>query len=460
MRQHRLGSRIRLALLGLALLAFPAQAAGARQTKFITGPNRERVAVTVERQMVYGLSLFDGGGYQTTFCPKPVNTIYMVAGVDNVVTFRRTEVYFWPLTKEYMANWMELNQNQTGALEIRHGNRVLKTLAQTKFAFLFPESGAKAAAVKTGAAAVAASREFDVRMALYYQQMNAYTQKEQQYQRLVKEYLKNPAPAGGHLPPAPREPQPLSKIISPPDDGFILNLPPGNYRLRFKDRQGKTLAGSKKSLVVFPVRAKGVGYEVIPEDKWTSPVKSDGPGDHLFLRTGQILYLKPFATRQYNRHHFLKLAQLTRPDSGRGVEEQQQWAAVYPLPGHPKVVLVKDGKPVQTIGAAPYIVKQRSGYALGYDIRAYSPGRFPGEKASFTAYRICLPAGLGRYELQLYDTKGRFIAGSRRSIYNIPEPNWAVLLVALLPLCAGVAVKLYRGWLFNPQKEILIKSSD
>jgi hypothetical protein len=444
MRQRCLGSQIWLALFGLALLAFPAQAAGAQQLKLITGPNRERVAVTAERQMIFGLSLFDGGSYQTTFCPKPVNTIYMVAGVDNVVTFRRTEVYFWPLTKEYMANWMELNQNQIGSLEIRQGNRVLKTISQAKFAFLFPESGAKATAVKTGAAAVAASREFDVRMALYYQQMNVYTQQEQQYQRLVKEYLKTPAAVGGQLPPAPREPQPPSKLVSPPDDGFILNLPSGNYYLRFKDRQGRPLAGGQKSLVVFPVHAKGVGYEIIPEDKWTSPVKSDGPGDHLFLRIGQILYLKPFATRQYNRHHFLKLAQLTRPDSGRGAEEQKQWAAVYPVQGHPQVVIVKDGKPVQNIVETPYIVKQHPGYALGYDILKYSPERFPGEKASFTAYRVKLPAGLGRYELQLYDTKGRFIKGSRRSVYNIPEPNWAVLLAALLPLCAGVAVKLYR----------------
>jgi hypothetical protein len=444
MRQHRLGSQIRLVLFGLALLAFPAQAAGARQPKFITGPNRERVAVTTERQTVYGLSLFDGGCYQTTFCPKPVNTLYMVAGVDNVATFRRTEVYFWPLTKEYMANWMELNRNQTGSLEIRQGNRVLKTLSQTKFAFLFPESGAKATAVKTGATAVAAAREFDRRMALYERQMNVYTRQEQQYQRLVKEYLKNPAAVGGQLPPAPREPQAPSKLISPPDDGFILNLPPGNYHLRFKDRQGRPLAGSEKSLVVFSVRAKGVGYEIIPEDKWTSPVKSDGPGDHLFLRAGQTLYLKPFATRLYNRHHFLKLAQLTRPDSGRGAEEQQQWAAVYPLPGHPKVVIIKNGQPVQTIVETPYIVKQRPGYALGYDILKYSPEQFPGEKASFTAYRVKLPAGLGHYELQLDDTQGRLIKGSRRGVYNIPEPNWEVLLVVLLPLGAGVAVKLYR----------------
>ncbi len=88
------------ALLGLALLVLPAQSgASAKQTKLMTGPNREHIRVTTEQQIVYGLSLFDGGVYQTTFCPAAIGTVYMIAGADNVVTCRRTAVYFWPLTK-------------------------------------------------------------------------------------------------------------------------------------------------------------------------------------------------------------------------------------------------------------------------------------------------------------------------------------------------------------------------
>jgi hypothetical protein len=452
MRRYRLGLYLWLAIAGLSLLAFPAQASGTQPRKLIAGANREQAAIAAERQMVYGLSLFDGGRYQTTFCPKPVKTIYMVAGVANVATFRRTEVYFWPLTKEYMADWMELNQNQSGTLEVRQGGRLIQTLAAVKFAFIFPESGAKATAVKTGAAAVPASQKFEAAMAAYYQQMNLYTHQELQYQQSVKEYLKNPVSAGGRLPAAPREPQAPHGIVSPPDNGFILNLPPGNYRIRFRDRRGKPVAGSEKSLVVFATRAHGIGYEVIPEDKWTSPAKSDGPGDHLFLKTGQVLYLKAFATRQYNRHNFLKLAQLTRPGSGRGAEDQKEWAAVSPLQNLSKLVISKNGKSVRTVVATPYIVKQRPGYALGYDIRKYSPARFPGEKAAFTAYRIKLPAAWGRYQLQLYDAKGKLLKGSRRYLYNVPEPSWAVLLVALLPLGAGAAVKILRRMILKKAK--------
>lgn len=446
MKRIRLGPNPWIAMLVIALLTYPTHAAADKQKKFVTGPNQERVAVTAERQLVYGLSLFDGGQYQTTFCPKSVNTIYMVAGFDNVVTFRSTEVYFWPLTKEYMANWMELNQNLTGSLEVRRGNRVIKTISPTKFAFIYPEGGNKATMVQTGAAAVTASQNYDAQVEAYYEQMSDYLRSEEEYRRLVKNYLKNPKSFKGSLPPAPREPQPPGTYVSPPDDGFILNLLPGNYRILFKDSEGKPVSGSEKALVVFPALAKGVGYEIIPEDKWTAPLKSNGPGDNLFLRNGQVIYLKPFETRQYNNHHFLKLSQLNKPSSGRGVEDRKVWTPIYPIKGQPIMTVLKNGKPVQQVKETPYIVKQRPGYALGYDILEYSPQRFPGEKPTFSAYRIKLPSGNGRFELRLQDANGLIIKGSQRKIYNIPEPSRLIFLAAVLPLGIGIIVKIRRRW--------------
>ena len=39
--------------------------------------------------------------------PKGIDRIYLLANTNNVLNALETEVYFWPITNEYMANWFE-----------------------------------------------------------------------------------------------------------------------------------------------------------------------------------------------------------------------------------------------------------------------------------------------------------------------------------------------------------------
>ena len=99
-RVHRSFLLPLLMLLGLAF-ALPAEAGSESvRKKTITDSAQHKMGVSLRREFVYGLTLFDGGQYQGTFCPEEIGTIYLVAGVASVFSPRRTDVYYWPLTKE------------------------------------------------------------------------------------------------------------------------------------------------------------------------------------------------------------------------------------------------------------------------------------------------------------------------------------------------------------------------
>ena len=71
-----------------------------------------------ERQVVYNGEIFDGQGYGGQFYPANEPAIYVLADVQNVLIPRITQVYWWPITQEYKADWESLNQPLTGTLEI------------------------------------------------------------------------------------------------------------------------------------------------------------------------------------------------------------------------------------------------------------------------------------------------------------------------------------------------------
>ena len=52
-----------------------------------------------ETQSVYLGHVHDGKGYLTQFYPASEQTLYVLAGVPSVLVARRTEVYWWPITR-------------------------------------------------------------------------------------------------------------------------------------------------------------------------------------------------------------------------------------------------------------------------------------------------------------------------------------------------------------------------
>ena len=75
-------------------------------------------AADTQRQAVYNGEVFDGQGYSAQFYPENVHTIYVMAGAQNVLVPKATNVYWWPITHEYKADWESVNEPLAGTLEI------------------------------------------------------------------------------------------------------------------------------------------------------------------------------------------------------------------------------------------------------------------------------------------------------------------------------------------------------
>src|SRR5687767_12645285 len=105
-----------------------------------------------EVRFVYGLNVFNGTEYGTSFAPPAVDTVYMLAGHDGVLDPKLTEVYFWPITNEFRADFGALNELVPGRLEIAQGGRVVETLELTEYVVQFdPPAGLGSGGVFVGA---------------------------------------------------------------------------------------------------------------------------------------------------------------------------------------------------------------------------------------------------------------------------------------------------------------------
>ena len=77
------------------------------------------------------------------------------------------------------------------------------------------------------------------------------------------------------LPREPNQPAPLNTFSTGLNSGFPVKLEPGNYRIRTRAADGTIVPESERRLVVFSPRRTAVGYEVIPENRWTFPEESN-----------------------------------------------------------------------------------------------------------------------------------------------------------------------------------------
>lgn len=91
-------------LLLLSLLVFSLEVFGAAPPK--------------KREIVYSLNVWDGKDYAAPFYPASLDTIYVMADFENVYSVKETLVYYWPITREYMADWDGLNKDVGETLEV------------------------------------------------------------------------------------------------------------------------------------------------------------------------------------------------------------------------------------------------------------------------------------------------------------------------------------------------------
>ncbi len=413
-----------------------------------------------KEQLIYTILAFNGKDYSPTFSGEFSDAIYLIAGVDNFLSVRKTLVYYWPITGEWKTDTESLNVLFEGRLELKTGGEDPRMLEQKKYTY-YNIRGEYELNWK-----VDQGEKAEEAWARYQDILNAYWDSVQEYQKAkyvydlmfqelikktgelreagedVSELLKNLETL--HPPEQPEYPK---EYIVPPvqvQEAFILNLPVGEYGIRLFTEEGAVMEDSERRVVVFNKRRdQGIGLEVIPGDRWTRPVESKRPASVLYMDGSTDIYLRPFFQQEYNDLFYEKL----KKNDSRGNPNLMKWVRIQQVPEARIEVIGSDRNPV-TVLEKPYYVEQVKGAALGYRIVPYDPeGAHKDRDPSLKAFHIAISRGERRIKLRVRDKMGNVLTGSERQIRIIRSPGTGTVLIvlALLPLLAMMIVRSRRS---------------
>lgn len=395
-----------------------------------------------EPAFVYGINAAIPGNYVGTFAPPSAPAIYLLAGETSVISPRMTEIYFWPITNEYRANWNVQNDPVPGTLEINQGNSTVAQIESTDYTIQFAQKdGATTGQIYLGQDARDADAAFKQRQAEFQQASHEYYAAEQAWLTAV-DAINKQQQAGQKvdLPPEPEQPAPIGIYSNGLNRGMPIDLEPGQYHIRLRDSSGATVPGSDRELTVFASRRTGVGYTVVPETRWTTPSESPAPGDVIYGAAGSTLYLEPHLAHEYPTRDwtFLQNPQVQLGDTGGW-----EWVNGERL-ADGELQILSGSRPADRLQLTPFWVQQDPGRQLGYEVHEFvaSGGdENQPDVPDFVAYPLQLQAPGERYEAQLVSDQESVLPGSIRLV-NAPTsaPLARLMILPALPLLLGAVV--------------------
>ena len=409
-----------------------------------------------EEQFVYQLRLFDSNSYPETFIPPSEDTICLLADTNNIVSPRVTLVHFWPLSGRFVAAFKELDERIDGTMEIMKGQKVIRQVGQSEFVLFYPKgiTGQKTE-LHVGEAAYAVFKKYEKPLNDFYHKMSDYNRQMLVYGSGLMKYAKeieerrergeslNPEQVEAEMPIKPVQPNRLPFDLTGIQSDYVINLAAGNYRIRLRAPDGTIVEGSEKRLVAFTRRREGgVGYEIIPGNRWTKRESSNDPAEIIYGSGSNKLYFRAFRETEYNEFYYQKLLD----PQNQGNPQRWVWVHTRPLLENTLTVQRNDGDS-QRIKQTEYLVKQHPGGRLGYEILPYSADRYPDQQPAFAAFKIDFPGGsdAGHQKIWLEDLQGRQIPLSARKMIMVNQTvgNWLYLLSAF-PLLVGLLIYMRR----------------
>jgi ABC-type transport system involved in multi-copper enzyme maturation permease subunit len=398
---------------------------------FIAVCSAQAQTPVMEEQVVYGLSLFNGKGYTSSFCPRTEDTIYIIADSENVLLPKMTMVYYWPLKRRYQAGFSTLNETVDGTIEIIRNGKIIRELRRRTYTYYFAKGW------YTGRSEILLDEKAKERYAIYCQELENYQKeyfdKQAEYLKQMDEFIVKLKEKGK---PAARS------YVQKPGEDYIVNLPFGRYKIRLRASDGTVVEGSEKNLISFRHRRSGkVGYEIIPEKRWTRPEISSDLTEIIYLEGKSTLYFRPYLQTEYPHLYYSKLLD---PQNG-GHQELYRWVNIEQIEKG-SLQLVKKGQIMARIEERPYYIQQIPGAELGYTIVEYTEEKFPESGPSFVGYRVEIEPERNGRQIQLVDASGKVVPGSLRELRAIDAGKTRELYIAslILPLAVGVPILLWR----------------
>jgi hypothetical protein len=413
-----------------------------------------------EEQFIYSILAFNGKDYAGTFVREEADTIYLVADVDNFLTVRNVFVYFWPITQDWKTDTSALNVPFEGTLELGGREVEPEMLGMTPYTYYNIRGEYELNwKVAKEAEAEAAWQHYQDLMDAYWQSVSEYYEKRALYEAMLNELtvtITKMRDEGKDVTAlidtlkelkAPPEPQYPSEYIVPPlpiQKAFILNLPVGEYEIRFFTEDGKIMEGSERRIVAFEKRrAEAIGLEVIPGDKWTRPVESKTPASVLYVDGSTDLYIRPFYQQEYNDLFYEKM----RKNDAKGNPTLMKWVRIQQVP-RARVEVTGRASESRMLREEPFYVEQAKGAALGYQIVPFDPqGKHKDREPSLQAFHVPVSKDQRVIRLRVQDKEGRYLPSSERQIRLITPSRIGIvsLILAACPLIAMIIVMVRRS---------------
>lgn len=202
------------------------------------------------------------------------------------------------------------------------------------------------------------------------------------------------------------------------------------------------MEGTEKRLVVHQRRRTGgVGFEIIPSDKWTRPVESRTPSSVIYVNGNADIYLRPFFEDELNDFAYEK----TLNNAARGNPNIEKWVRIQQVP-HARISAEGNGSSI--LEETPYTVQQSQGSSLGYTIVPYDPqGAGRGRDPDLIAFPLPVGRETRVIRIRVLGGDGLLLPGSDRQVRVVASPRLGglTLVIALLPLLAMILVLVRRS---------------
>jgi hypothetical protein len=404
-------------------------------------PGTVQAQQTGELSFVYGTNHFDGAVYSSTFIPPTVDTVYLLADHTSILASRLTNVYYWPITNEYKADWDVANVMVEGSLEILKGNFVVETIPMTEYVIQYDGLDQIGTThLYLGDKAVTARTDFENLQTQYREDLYQYYEDLNNYREAFQAALADLQAGIITEDQLPAMPEPLADLTLFSTNllwGFPVDMPAGTYKIQLRTDEGELLPESIKDLVVFEPLNEGIGYELFSEERWSDSEPSQDFHSVIYTLKNQSFFVEPYYQKQYNQ---LKYTRMNNPQDNLARSDRTIWVSLRPA--EDVTLNIQNSSGNQTVELESYFVQQIAGSRLGYEIVPFDPESM--NQASFMAFRVDLQNVPGSTAIQLLDQNGNIIQGSYRQVHVLRTQNTSwVYLFAVVPLALGLFA-LYR----------------
>lgn len=389
-------------------------------------PETREVIVTHNR-------VWDGFAYQENFVPSDLDEIWLLPEKDNAVSFVRTLEYYWPLARQKYVAFERQREELEGELRISQEGAIIESVDVAPYVIVYPKG------VVNGNGTLVWGDEALAAYKGYLDEERELVRKFSEIKRLHSKYERDLLDSGAarlageevvEVTPPPPLPETSLKLVTEPRRSYRVSLPIGEYDAAiFID--GEEILGSQERINVFDAQQTQVSIaEIIPEERWTRPFRSETANDRIYAKPGTPFFVTLAKADVYKESDYTRLTRPQDPFSegrlsyiSRGPDEQMEASVSWAKADLANLV------------REPLKVDQTRGSDFGYVVR----GAEEGEKPDIQAFVIEVPsAGTSRGTFET-------ASGFEREIIVVLERNslWTWGL-ALLPALFGLMQYMRR----------------